>query len=160
MKHKTCMMIAETIANNESKCVAHHVGAVIVKDNRIVSTGYNGTAHGLPNCDHVNKSLVDGFQKWFSDECKEKHHEWSITNELHAEENAIQYADIDKRIGSTLYCTHQPCAKCSLMIVNARISKVIFKEVYHRTPPESVQLLKNAGIEVYTMDEYYNLIKL
>lgn len=155
MKHKTWMGIAKLIADNESKCISHKVGAVIVKDDRIVSTGYNGTPTKQPNCCDVNKHLVHNgeFQNYISDEAKIEHHEWSVKNELHAEHNAIMFASPEDRKGSTLYCTLQPCQQCSVLIAGSGIKKVIYEKEYPRTPEESIMVLHRAGIEVYKLSE-------
>jgi dCMP deaminase len=155
MKHTTWMAIANVIAQEESKCISHKVGAVIVKDNRIVSTGYNGTPTKQPNCCDVNKHLVHNgeFQNFVSEEAKHDHHTWSVLNELHAEHNAIMYASPEDRKGATLYCTLQPCQQCSVLIAGSGITKVIYETEYHRTPVASLEVLKRAGIEVIKIEE-------
>lgn len=148
MKDSTMMKIAELIASNESKCVAHQVGAVLVKNKRIVSTGYNGTPAGQPNCNVVNASLVDENGQFHDLGLKEQHHEWSQLNELHAEHNAIMYSTPSDREGSTLYCTLQPCYMCSILIAGSGIKRVVYKNPYHRTSDSSIAVLENAGVVV------------
>ena len=153
MKHSTWMGIAKLIAENESKCISHKVGAVIVKNDRIVSTGYNGTPSKQPNCCDINSHLVHNgeFQNFVSDEAKHEHHNWSQLNELHAEHNAIMFASPEDRKGSTLYCTLQPCQQCSVLIAGSGISTVVYETEYHRTPQESLNVLIRAGIKVYKL---------
>lgn len=154
MKHSTWMKIAYDVAD-ESKCISHHVGAVIVKNDRIVSTGYNGTPSKQPNCCDVNSHLVHDktLQEWVSDEAKAEHHHWSQLHEIHAEMNALLYSAPIDRVGATLYSTLQPCYTCSLLIAGSGISTVIYDKEYLRTPPEAITVLKNAGIEVLSLDE-------
>ena len=122
MTNKTFLDIAECISR-ESKCVALQVGAIIVKDDRLISTGYNGTAKGFPNCNECLKN---------NDYKREDHHEWSKVYEIHAEMNAIIFAarhgiSIE---GATLYCTHCPCDDCIKNIVQSGIKHIIYKEGY------------------------------
>lgn len=106
----------------ESKCVSYHVGAVIVKDKRIISIGYNGTPPGAKNCCAVfDKNNFDAHE----------HHEWSKDNEVHAEMNAILFAakqgeDID---GCDIYITTSPCTDC---LKNMTMSGI--KNVYYLYP--------------------------
>lgn len=144
MKDSTLMKIAEAIAENESKCVAHKVGAVLVKDGRIVSTGYNGTPKGAPNCCDIHGNLGE----LDTPEKKAIHHDWSIFNELHAEHNAIMYSTPQDRKGATLYSTLQPCYICSLLIAGSGIERVVYKNEYHRTGEEPLKVLANANVIV------------
>ena len=125
MKNKTrdeiFMNIAYEIASL-SNCVSMQVGAVIVKDCRIVSMGYNGSPAGYTNCNDV-----------FT-ERGPKHTAWSNKYEIHAELNAILFAAkngiaID---GATIYCTHQPCRECSKNLIQSGIKKIIYKTEYYR----------------------------
>lgn len=144
MKDSTFMDIAKTIAN-ESKCVSIGVGAVIVKDDRIISTGYNGTPSGSPNCcDVVGNSIT-----------REQHHEWSKSNEIHAELNAIIFAAKNGIAinGSTMYCTHNPCPDCAKAITQSGIVKVIYKEKWHRTAEGWDDILLKNKIKVEKIED-------
>lgn len=154
MKHSTWMKIAYDVAD-ESKCISHHVGAVIVKNDRVVSTGYNGTPSKQPNCCDVNSHLVHDktLQQWVSDDAKVEHHHWSQLHEIHAEMNALLYCSPLDRVGATLYSTLQPCYTCSLLIAGSGIKRVIYDKEYARTPPEALEVLKKAGILVQTLGE-------
>lgn len=154
MKHSTWMKIAYNVAD-ESKCISHHVGAVIVNNDRIVSTGYNGTPSKQPNCCDVNEHLVHNkqLQEWVSDDAKVEHHQWSQLHEIHAEMNALLYSSPIDRKGATLYSTLQPCYTCSLLIAGSGIKKVIYDKEYPRTPQEAIAVLKNAGIIVTKLSD-------
>lgn len=112
--------IAQEIAT-ASKCVSKQVGAVIVKDGRILSTGYNGTPAGFINCrDH------------WSGEYTSEHHEWSKTYEIHSEMNAIIWA-ARKGIsveGATIYVTLEPCSECSKNIIASGIKRIVYLKPY------------------------------
>ena len=107
-----------------SKCVSKQVGAVIVKNGRILSTGYNGTPAGFTNCcDHWNGEYT------------KDHHEWSKTYEIHAEMNAIIWAaregiSID---GATIYVTLEPCSECSKNLIASGIKKIVYDKAYEHT---------------------------
>ncbi|MDR0822830.1 MAG: dCMP deaminase family protein [Endomicrobium sp.] len=135
------MKLAWLVAER-STCLRHHVGAVIVRDKRILTTGYNGAAAGVKDCLTLgclrNQLNIPSGQK----------HE--ICRAIHAEQNAIiqgGYHGINIK-GATLYCTHSPCILCAKMIANSGIIKVIMSEVY---PDKSYEeLFKEANIEFYS----------
>lgn len=155
MKDTTWMGIAKLIAQEESKCISRQVGVVIVKNDRIVSTGYNGTPKKQPNCCDVNSHMVHNGEcgNFVSDEEKHNHHNWSLLHELHAEHNAILYSTPIDRDGAVLYSTLQPCYHCSLLIAGSGIKKVIYLEEYPRTPKEALNVLINAGVQVEHLKE-------
>jgi dCMP deaminase len=134
------MQIAAVVARR-STCLRNQVGAVLVRDKRILSTGYNGAPAGLQHCDEVGcarEGVASGTR-----------HE--LCRAVHAEQNAIIQAALHgvSIEGATLYCTHQPCILCAKMMINARIQKVVFQESY---PDETaLQFLEQAGIEVIRM---------
>lgn len=123
------------------------VGAVIVRDKRVLTTGYNGAPSNIPSCVEKGECLRDK-QEIPSGKMQE------LCFAIHAEQNAIiQAAKFGLSIeGCTLYCSHQPCVICSKMIVNAGIKRVVYKESY---PDEfAVEILRLGGIslEHYTED--------
>lgn len=142
---KRFMELTETVASWAS-CLRRKVGAIIVKGKRVMTTGYNGAPSGIQSCMERGECL------------REKMHIQSGTHaELcyaaHAEQNAlIQAARYGVNIdGATLYCTHQPCVICAKMIVNAGISRVVYKEGY---PDEfSMWLFEEAGTRVEKFEE-------
>jgi len=131
------MKIAEVVASR-STCLRRKAGAVLVKDKRILSTGYNGVPKGLPHCEDTGcprKNYPSG-----------THHE--LCRAVHSEQNAIVQAAIHgvSIEGATLYCTHQPCTLCAKMLINAGIKRVVYKEEYPDN--ESLKFFKQAGIDV------------
>ncbi|MEA3499000.1 MAG: dCMP deaminase family protein [Campylobacterota bacterium] len=112
-----------------SKCVSKQVGAVIVKDGRILSTGYNGTPAGYTNC----------VEHWDGEYTKD-HHEWSKTYEIHAEMNAIIWA-ARKGISiedATIYVTLEPCSECSKNLIASGIKRIVYKTAYEHTNSDIV----------------------
>lgn len=134
---KIFINIAVEIAS-ASKCVSKQVGAVIVKDGRILSTGYNGTPAGFQNC----CDYWDG--KYTSN-----HHEWSKTYEIHAEMNAIIWA-ARKGIsieGGTIYVTLEPCSECSKNLIASGIKRIVYKKSYEHTNSKVVsRFLSDNGV--------------
>ena len=133
------MTIAEMVAKR-STCLWRHVGSVLVKDKRILATGYNGAPAGLKHCAEVgcirqNTSIPSG----------ERH---ELCRGLHAEQNAIIQAAYHgiSIAGSTLYCTNKPCVICSKMLINAGIVKIFYENGYD--DPLSDQMLAEAGLEI------------
>ncbi len=133
------MDITKMVAKR-STCLRRQVGALIVKDKRILATGYNGAPSGLKHCEEVgcirDKIKVPSGQR----------HE--LCRGLHAEQNAIiqaAYHGISIK-GATMYCTTSPCVICAKMIINAGIKEVIYEEGYD--DPLAMELLKEAGVKV------------
>jgi dCMP deaminase len=135
------MEITELVSKR-STCLRRKVGAVIVQDKRILTTGYNGAPRGLPHC--LEMGCLREEKEVASGERQE------LCRGLHAEQNAIVQAALYgisiKR--SILYCTTQPCVTCAKMIINAGIKRIIYQEKY---PDELARkLFKEAGvIEIY-----------
>ena len=124
--------MAEIWAKN-SYCKRRQVGALLVKDNMIISDGYNGTPSGFENvCEEngVTKPYV-----------------------LHAEANAISKIakSGNSSAGATLYVTASPCLECAKLIIQSGIKRVVYKDEYRLT--DGVDLLRRAGIEVERIDD-------
>ncbi len=131
--------IAQQVATR-STCLRRHVGAVVVRDKRILSTGYNGPPSGLAHCTEVGclreqLGIPSGQRQ-------------EICRGLHAEQNAIIQAALHgvSTQGATVYVTHQPCVTCAKMIINAGILRAVCLNGY---PDElSRQMLSEAQIEL------------
>lgn len=126
-----------------SHCVKRQVGAVLTKDTRIISIGYNGPPAGTHNCDEV----------WPETGCP-RDSKGSCSLALHAEENAIIYASKNgaSLAGSTLYLTLSPCLSCARLIFSSGIKKVFYQHSYaeYKKLPtdEGVEFLKKFNVEV------------
>ena len=117
------------------------VGAIIVKNKRILTTGYNGAPQGVVSC----KERCECLREKLGIESGTRH---ELCYAVHAEQNAIIQA---ARLGivlenATLYCTHQPCVICAKMIINAGITRIVYKQGY----PDAfaMELLSEAGVQV------------
>ncbi|GAB6086239.1 deoxycytidylate deaminase [Alkaliphilus crotonatoxidans] len=137
------MEMAE-IAKKRSTCGRRQVGAVLVKDKRVLASGYNGAPSGIQHCSQVG-CLRDRLKV----PSGERH---ELCRGIHAEQNAIVQAAYHGVAiqGATLYVTHQPCSLCAKIIINAGIKRVVFQGEY---PDEmSREMLEEAEIilEKYT----------
>lgn len=132
------------LAARRSTCLRRQVGAIIVKDRHIISTGYNGAPKGVRHCSETGcireKLGIPSGQR----------HE--LCRGLHAEQNAIIQAALCgvPTAGGIIYCTNQPCIICAKMIINAGINKVIYQDGY--TDELSNEMLNEAGVELVRME--------
>ena len=133
------MGITDLVAGR-STCIRRKVGAVLVKEKRILCSGYNGAPSSVPHCRETGC-----LREQLNVPSGEKH---ELCRGVHAEQNAIIQAafhGISVR-GATLYCTHQPCSICAKMIINAGITRVIYGDGYN--DPMSETMFDQAGIEL------------
>jgi dCMP deaminase len=117
-------MTITNMVGKRSTCLRRHVGAILVKDKRILATGYNGAPAGIRHCEETGCIRRD------SGVPSGQRHE--LCRGLHAEQNAIIQAAFHgvSINGSTLYCTNKPCIICSKMLINAGIKEIIYGEGY------------------------------
>ncbi|MBQ1651897.1 MAG: dCMP deaminase family protein [Paludibacteraceae bacterium] len=132
---KRYMQMAQVWAQN-SYCVRRQVGAILVKDNMIISDGYNGTPVGFEN---ICEDEATGLTKPYV---------------LHAEANAITKVarSHNSSEGGTMYVTTSPCIECAKLIIQAGIKRVVYSDTYHNT--DGIELLKRAGVEVVKIENY------
>ena len=133
---KAYLRMAKTWADL-SHCSRKKVGAIIVKNDMIISDGYNGTPAGFDNCCETDQ----GETHWYV---------------LHAEANAILKVSksTNNSAGATLYQTLSPCKDCSKLILQAGIKRVVFIDNYKDT--SGIDFLKNAGIEIDHIENIYD----
>ena len=135
------MKVAELTALN-STCVKKSVGAVLVREGKILSTGYNGAPSGVPHCNHfscLRRSHRDNQQT-------------EICRGVHAEVNCIvQCAIHGTQIGenSAIYGTYFPCMSCAKQIINSKIKYIIFLNDYEMDNGEKMNILSESNIEIY-----------
>ena len=127
------------VVGERSTCLRHHMGALAVKNRRILTTGYNGAAAGLKVC------LELGCLRNENNIPSGTRHE--ICRAIHAEQNVIIQAALHgvSLEGATIYCTHTPCILCAKMLVNARIKRFVSFGKY--ADDAFKDLFKEAGIE-------------
>ncbi len=143
----TYFMNIADVVSTRATCLKRQVGAVIVRDQQILATGYNGAPRGIKHgaevgCLREQLRVPSG-----------THHE--LCRGLHAEQNAIIQAARNgvTTEGATLYCTFMPCIICAKMIINSGITRVVFKGYY---PDElAVQMFTESKVEVNLFEEVY-----
>jgi formylglycine-generating enzyme required for sulfatase activity len=128
MTNRQYLRIAKIVAKS-SKCERNKVGAVLVKDNKIISTGYNGTATGTDNC------------------CEENNK--TLPTVIHAELNAILNATTNDLEGSSMYITLAPCLSCASLIIQKGISSIYYIEEYHTN---GIKYLQDNGVLITKVD--------
>ena len=135
------------LAAQRSTCIQRQVGAVLVKDNRVISTGYNGAPSGLHHCTEANclrkaQNIPSGQR-------------YELCRSVHAEQNAIiQAAKYGSNVGgATLYCTTQPCFICAKMLLNLGVERMVFTKVFE--DPDTGAMMKEAGFFVATWSAPY-----
>ncbi len=130
---KAYLRLAESWAKL-SQCNRKQVGAIIVKDEIIISDGFNGTPAGFDNCCENDEGLTH----------------WYV---LHAEANAILKVakSTNNCKGATLYLTHSPCRDCSKLVLQSGIKRVVYKEAYK--DPAGIDFLRNAGLEMVHINQ-------
>ncbi|KRH93420.1 Deoxycytidylate deaminase [Pseudoloma neurophilia] len=137
---KQYFMDLAVIASYRSSCKKRNVGALIVKDRRIISTGFNGTPVGTVNCIdggcircNSDSKIGEGLDLCFC---------------LHAEESAILGQPKELTTGATMYISLFPCGLCIKKIIQARIKKIIFKEFYCKNDEKLLKIFEAANIKV------------
>ncbi|MBO8129043.1 MAG: cytidine/deoxycytidylate deaminase family protein [Peptococcaceae bacterium] len=132
------MAQAELMARR-STCLRRKVGAVLVRDNRAIASGYNGPPSGLAHCDERGGCLREQLKV-------PSGHRQEICRALHAEQNVVLQLAITGLSGrdTTLYVTHFPCFTCAKMLVQLGVRRIVYREGY---PDDfSAELLREAGI--------------
>ncbi|KAJ6604823.1 cytidine deaminase-like protein [Mycena vulgaris] len=133
-------MTLASLASKRSNCMKRRVGAVLVRENRILATGYNGTPRGLTNCNEGGCIQCNGTS-----------YPGNVAHEcvcLHAEENALLEAGRERvGLGSVLYCNTCPCLKCTIKIIQTGVRTVVYNLSY-KVDDASARLLAEAGVEL------------
>lgn len=132
-----------TVVAKRSTCLRNRVGAVIARDKRILSTGYNGAPRNMQHCLDIGcireqNNIASGTRH---EKCRA----------VHAEQNALLQAALHgvSTDSATLYCTHQPCILCAKMIINANIKRVVYIQPYPDT--DALGFFEEAGLEVVSI---------
>ena len=136
--------IAQTVAGR-STCLRRCYGAILVKSDEIISTGYNGAPRGRRNCVDLNYCTREALNIPSGER-------YELCRSVHAEANAITKLarSHNNSEGATLYVTASPCIECAKLIIQAGIRRVVYGETYRLD--DGIQLLRRAGVEVVFMD--------
>ncbi|PIP36596.1 MAG: cytidine deaminase [Desulfobacterales bacterium CG07_land_8_20_14_0_80_52_14] len=141
---ETYFMDIATLVARRSTCLRRSVGAIIVKDKRILTTGYNGAPSGIRHC------LETGCIREQMGLASGERHE--LCRGIHAEQNAIIQAALHgvSIKGADLFCTNLPCAICAKMLINAGIRKIYYKSGY--ADHMSTQMFEEGGVAVIHLE--------
>lgn len=141
----TYFMDMARLAARRSTCLRRMVGAVIVKDRRVLATGYNGVPSGITHCEEVGC-----LREKLGIPSGERH---ELCRGLHAEQNAIIQAALHgvSIRESALYCTNLPCVICAKMLINAGIRRIVFLDGY--ADPLAGELLGEAGVAIVRLGD-------
>ena len=122
------------LASTRATCDRKHVGAVLVRDNRVLATGYNGSVRGLPHCDDAGHTMEDGH----------------CVRTVHAEVNAVLSAARHgvSTDGATLYVNTYPCWLCFKMVANAGITRIVYADRYNVSPAVAEAAIE-CGVSMY-----------
>ena len=131
--------IAALVASR-STCIKQHVGAIIVKDKHILSTGYNGAPKGVSHCNEQTCLRMK------MGSLEQAH----LCRGVHAEQNAIIQAALHgtSTQGATLYTTHFPCMSCTKILINAGIREIVYQAPYDMENETKMSLLYEAGVKL------------
>ncbi|HOP09398.1 MAG TPA: dCMP deaminase family protein [Candidatus Methanofastidiosa archaeon] len=128
------------LVSSRSTCIKQHVGAIIVKDKHIISTGYNGAPKGVSHCTEKTCLRTDlgSLEKSY------------LCRGVHAEQNAIIQAALHgtSTEGATLYTTHFPCMACTKILINSGIREIVYQKDYDMENNTKMGLLNEAGIKI------------
>ena len=140
------MRLVDEVASRAT-CDRGRSGCVIVRDKRIICTGYVGSPPGLPHCDEVGHDM----KRVLDEDDSEREH---CVRTIHAEQNAIcQAARYGLTLdGTTLYCSMEPCRVCATLIASVGMRRVVAKRRYHAAG-DSRELLRLAGVELAVLED-------
>lgn len=142
------------LTSERSNCIKRKVGSIIVKENRILSSGYNGTASGLKNCFEGGcKRCFDQHQSKIETPLKKKIESKGLDLELclciHAEENALLFIPKNDLLDSTIYTTLFPCIGCLKKILQCKIKRIVYIDDYNKEMQQiAMDLIKEVNIIV------------
>jgi len=150
--HKLHMDMVDLVSK-QSNCVTDKVGAIVVKDDRAILEGYNGTVSGFTNCcdKFGGKDMAIG-SKW-----RILHGKWSKAFEIHGEMNLICYAAKEGIAlkGTTIYCTYSPCNNCLKHMIQAGIKVIVYKHEYEDNGIDDDSINDRKELEKFVKLEHY-----
>jgi dCMP deaminase len=138
------------MAATRATCPRRHVGAVLVKDKKILGTAYNGSPAGTPDCYEAGCLISESVEEENGVLVKKER----CVRTIHAEQNLLLFTDREDRQGATVYVTDQPCWTCTNMLANSGISEIVYHRAYAKDHHRVTQLLGAKGIILRHLDDY------
>ncbi|GAA0353948.1 deoxycytidylate deaminase [Bacillus horti] len=138
------------MAATRATCPRRHVGAVLVKDKKILGTAYNGSPAGTPDCYEEGCMISESYEEENGVMQKKER----CVRTIHAEQNLLLFTDRENRQGATVFVTDQPCWTCTNMLANSGIIEVVFHRAYVKDHLRVSRLLEEKGIVLRHLEEY------
>ena len=138
------------MAATRATCPRRHVGAILVKDKKLLGSAYNGAPAGAPDCYDEGCMLTQYYEETDGQMTKKER----CIRTIHAEQNLLLFTDRENRKGATVYVTDQPCWTCTNMLANSGIVEIVYHRAYNKDNHKVVQLLENKNIVLRHLKEY------
>jgi dCMP deaminase len=139
------------MAATRATCPRRHVGAILVKDKKLLGSAYNGSPAGTADCYEEGCMMTESFEQ-VNDELVKKER---CVRTIHAEQNLLLFTDREDRSEATVYVTDQPCWTCTNMLANSGVTEIVYHRSYSKDEEKVAQLLKNRGIILRHLSEYH-----
>jgi dCMP deaminase len=139
------------MAATRATCPRRHVGAILVKDKKLLGSAYNGAPAGTADCYEDGCMMIGNFEQENGELVKKER----CIRTIHAEQNLLLFTDRENRSGATVYVTDQPCWTCTNMLANSGIVEIVFHRPYKKDHDKVVQLLNTRGIHFRQLNEYH-----
>ncbi|WP_027417697.1 deoxycytidylate deaminase [Aneurinibacillus terranovensis] len=139
------------MASTRATCPRRYVGAVLIRDHKVLGTAYNGSPSGTPSCLDEGCMLQDYYEADGGRKLVRKHR---CIRSIHAEQNLFLFTDQADRQGATIYVTDQPCWTCANLIANSGIRSVVYHRAYEKDYAKVANLLAQKGIKFWQLTSY------
>jgi dCMP deaminase len=138
------------MAASMATCPRRHVGAILVKEKKILGTAYNGAPAGVPDCYEAGCILSQTVEEIEGEWIRKTH----CIRSIHAEQNLLLFTDREDRQQATVYVTDQPCWTCTNMLANSGIAEIVYHRAYRKDQQQVENLLKQKGIRLRQLKGY------
>lgn len=138
------------MAATRASCPRRHVGAILVKDRKLLGSAYNGAPARTPDCYEEGCLMSESLEEVNGDIVKKAR----CVRTIHAEQNLLLFTDREDRQGATVYVTDQPCWTCTNMLANSGIMEVVYHRPYKKDQEKVLQLLAGKGILIRELVDY------
>lgn len=138
------------MAATRATCPRRHVGAILVKDKKLLGSAYNGAPAGVEDCEEAGCLMSETIEEVDGIMIRKEH----CVRTIHAEQNLILFTDRDERVNATIYVTDQPCWICTKMLANSGISEIIYHRPYQKDFDAVDRLLRQKGMIFRNLEDY------
>ena len=138
------------MAATRATCRRRHVGAILVKDKKLLGSAYNGAPAGTPDCYEDGCMMTESLEQVGGEIVKKER----CIRTIHAEQNLLLFTDREDRQGATVYVTDQPCWTCTNMLANSGVQEIVYHRPYHKDYQKVVELLEKKGMQLREIKGY------